>query len=237
MIRVLRRLLPRRLYYVLRVLVMSTTTPSVYAARFGYFRSALRRTVTGREGQPVPWMTFPLVAFLETLPLADRSVLEFGSGASSAWWGERARCVVSLETDPAWLDRVRASVPSTVEVVEVVEHHADQDSFDAEVARVVGDRRFDVVVVDGGDRVKALHAAPGLLAPDGVIVVDDLDLYGEDPHWAAVLDEWRTRGLGRIDFYGLAIAAPFTRRNRCTSIFFPAGSFVLSAPRQAVTPS
>ena len=40
------------------------------------------------------------------------------------------------------------------------------------------------------------------------------------------LDVWFDRGFERVDFMGMAIAAPFTRDARCTSLFFRPGSFL-----------
>ncbi|MDP9092612.1 MAG: hypothetical protein M3N95_06630, partial [Actinomycetota bacterium] len=60
----------------------------------------------------------------------------------------------------------------------------------------------------------------------GFIVLDDLDLFADDPSWLGALGALRQAGFGRIDFYGLAVSAPFSRSQRCTSILFRDGSFV-----------
>lgn len=227
-LRIFRRALPLPVYQVLRRVVMNLFTPTVYAAQHGYYRSARRKAVVDSSGAAAPWMTFPLVSFLELKSFAGRSVLEFGSGHSSQWWGRRADKVLALETDPEWTKLVRADAPANVRVEEVPLDYGSQQDFAAGVHALVKDERFDVVVVDGGDRVKALYLAPGLLSDDGFLVVDDLDLFRSDPEWVPALEALRAAGFGCIDFYGLAVSVPFTRDQRCTSVFFRDGSFISS---------
>ncbi len=222
----LKRLLPVSVYVFVREVFMAVFTPTAHAAKRGYFRSAVTRSVTGGKNAPAPWMTFPLVSYLESRSFDGRKVLEFGSGASTPWWALRAEHVTALETDPDWLEKVRSSAPANVDVVAAKAAPATQQEFDDEVRSIVGDATFDVVVVDGGDRVKALHLAADLVTPDGVIIVDDLDLFDAEPEWRAALDVWFDRGFERVDFMGMAIAAPFTRDARCTSLFFRPGSFL-----------
>ncbi|MDP9091574.1 MAG: hypothetical protein M3N95_01140, partial [Actinomycetota bacterium] len=206
--RILRLVLPPPVYRAIRSLFMALFTPSFYAAQHGFYRSALSRSVVAAGGAAAPWMTFPLVTFLDKLCFRGRTVIEFGAGQSTIWWGARADTVLALETDPQWSRRIVAVAPANVEVVEVPLEYGDQAAFDADVRRVVGDRRFDVVVVDGGDRVKALLTAPAIITDDGFIVLDDLDLFADDPSWLGALGALRQAGFGRIDFYGLAVSAP-----------------------------
>lgn len=222
---IFRTLLPLPIYRVVRGIVMALFTPSVYAAQHGYYRSAMRRSVVGSKGAAAPWMTFPLVSFLDTLSFTDRSILEFGSGQSTVWWGGRAKRVVALETDESWLERVRGDASPNVDVIGVPLEYDSQAEFEADVVRLLNGERFDVVIVDGGDRPKAMHTAPSVITDDGFIVVDDVDLFVDDPAWIGAMASLREAGFGRVDFYGLAVAAGFNRRRRCTSVFFRDGSF------------
>lgn len=225
-VRVLHKLLPTKLYLLIRSFVMTVTTPTVYAAQHGYYKSALSRSVVGSGGDAAPWLTFPLVTFLDTKSYAGRSVLEFGSGQSSLWWAKRADSIVALETDAEWTKRVRETAPANLDVKEVPLEFATAEDFAANVKEVVGDARHDVVVVDGGDRVKALLAAPDHVTDDGIIITDDLDLFRQDPDWVHATDALRAAGFGSIDFFGLAVGTPFTRKLRCSTLFFRDGSFI-----------
>ena len=62
----LKRLLPVSVYVFVREVFMAVFTPTAHAAKRGYFRSAVTRSVTGGKNAPAPWMTFPLVSYLES---------------------------------------------------------------------------------------------------------------------------------------------------------------------------
>jgi precorrin-6B methylase 2 len=226
LVRILRRLLPAGLYRTVRAVVMTLVTPTAYAAQYGYYRSAFRKAVVDGSGDAAPWLTFPLVAFLSSRSFAGRSVLEFGSGQSSIWWARRAKNVLALETDPEWTKRVRAAAPENLVVADVPLDYDSADAFAADVRELTRGERYDVVVVDGGDRIKAMLTAPEFLTDDGFVVVDDLDLFRTQPDWAEAVESLRRAGFGCIDFHGMAVGAPFTRRFRCSSLFLRSSSFV-----------
>ena len=225
-VRLLHRLLPAGLYRAIRGAVMTLVTPTAYAAQYGYYRSAFRKSVVDADGDAAPWLTFPLVAYLSSRSFDGRSVLEFGSGQSSIWWARRARRVLALETESEWSARVRAAAPDNLEVADVPLEYATVDEFATDVRALTKGERFDVVVVDGGDRIKAMMAAPEFVTDDGFVVVDDLDLFRTQPDWADAVEALRKAGFGCIDFHGMAVGAPFTRRSRCSSIFVRSSSFV-----------
>lgn len=230
------KILPAPVYRLIRAWIVGLMTPILYGVNNGYYRSALSKSVVDRRGRAIPWMTYPLVTFLGTLSFEGRSVLEFGSGYSTEWWSARAEHVVALETDAGWLGRVRANVTSNVDVLPMTNGALRTPTdFLLYVQGIVGDRCFDVIVIDGGDRVSAAQVVSPLLTPDGFVIIDDLDIFDADPTWTVAFDSLRRAGFGRIDFYGLAAEAPFSRSRRCTSIFFRNGSFVTSRHASAVT--
>ena len=47
----------------------------------------------------VAWYTYPLLEFLENLDFSQDSVFEYGSGSSSVYWANKAKCVQSVEHD------------------------------------------------------------------------------------------------------------------------------------------
>jgi Methyltransferase domain len=140
----------------------------------------------------VPWWTFrasdEVAAFLETRP--EARVFEWGSGASTAWLARRAGSVTSVEHDTAWADIVRPVLPdnATVRVVEPVpavggpgEELSHKPGFDAldfgRYVRTMNDTegRFDLIVVDGRARGACFRHAITKLAPDGILVFDNVD--------------------------------------------------------------
>jgi hypothetical protein len=58
--------------------------------------------LSDRFADPRPWMPASVVAFLAARVGRQDRVLEFGGGASSAWWCQRAGLVHTVEADHDW---------------------------------------------------------------------------------------------------------------------------------------
>lgn len=140
----------------------------------------------------VPWWTFKasdqVAAVLREKP--DARVFEWGSGASTAWLSRRSKTVTSIEHDATWADIVRPVLPANAEVI-VVEPTAasgrpgevlsEKDGFggldfaDYVAAVDASEGSYDLIVVDGRARNACFAHAITRLAPDGVLVFDNVD--------------------------------------------------------------
>jgi hypothetical protein len=202
---------------LLRRVGTAILTPLRFSWGSGHFRSSLEMLAVTRRGAPLPWYTYPCIAFLRQRDYAARAVLEFGAGQSTLWWAQRARHVVAFEGDPDWLARLQPRLPAHAAI-----HPAPADDAVAcvrQVERVLrdgGSARFDVVVIDGLWRAELVGVAIGAVSADGVIVCDDAAGYGFQ-------QAFQGRGFSRADFFGYA---PGVLRPRCTSIFFRPGAFL-----------
>jgi hypothetical protein len=183
-----------------------------YLGTTGWFRSmVLSASIDGR-GQPIPWITYACLRFLEPRLRADMSVFEFGSGSSTLWWAKRVRRVVSCEHDREWYERTRACVPANVELI-----HAsrEQQQYSRQVSKFSGE--FDVIVIDGRDRVRCAHNCVPALKPDGVILWDNADR----DYYRPGFEFLRREGFRRVDFSGLG---PMVAFECMTSLFYRDGN-------------
>jgi predicted O-methyltransferase YrrM len=140
----------------------------------------------------VPWWTYDSIGkvarFLASRP--SPRVLEWGSGSSTLWLSARAAEVCSIEHDAEWAEQLAPRlganvsllcvppVPGTGRPGEVLSRKKGFEGLD--FADYVGaaarfDGEFDVVVVDGRAREACLPVALDRLAPDGVVVLDNVD--------------------------------------------------------------
>jgi hypothetical protein len=174
----------------------------------GWFRSFREQVPQGLDGRPVPWITYGAIEFLDRRLRRELSVFEFGTGASTWWWADRVARLVSCEHDPAWGARLRGRLPAHVELLE-------KPLEAGEYARAVAGypEAFEIVVIDGRERVACAREALEGLKPEGVIVWDDTDRAEYEPGFAFL----HGRGFRRIEFGGLAP----TKCHRCeTSVFY-----------------
>lgn len=211
-----KRFTPRFVWSPARRVLTGVLTPLRFSVATGHFRSSIAAAALDRDGRPLVWYTYPAIDFLGAKRYDGRSVLEFGAGHSTLWWAKRAARVVSYEGDRSRYELVKARVPENVEL--------HLSTFDLpEVQTLCASRRFDVVVVDGMNRLRAAQIAASLLTPDGAVVVDNSEGNWGHPGHYPILDHFRERGFSRVDFYGFA---PGVLRQHCTSIFFRGTSFL-----------
>lgn len=171
-------------------------------APLAILQSCVRRAIDVHPA--APWIPFDAAArlreFLRSRPNA--TVLEYGSGMSTAWFARHAGHVVSVESDPAWARKVRSRLAADgsqdrvrlVEATDATEYVTVAGTMPAAV---------DLLVIDGIDRLACgLHAMRSC-KPDGVIYVDDSDMRGTQPEMQRLVESVdryaRSRG-GRCEF-------------------------------------
>lgn len=140
----------------------------------------------------VPWWTFEagdaVASFLARREHAR--VFEWGSGASTVWLARRAGQVISVEHDPRWAQTITGMAPQNVRLGV----HQPRRLNPGELG-VASDKRgyqgldfsdyvheidrhpgvFDLIVIDGRVRHACLLRAVRRLAPDGLILVDNVE--------------------------------------------------------------
>lgn len=213
----IRKVLPTWLSRRVRSVFMGLLTPIFFSYETGHFLSSLKNKSVTKRGEPLPWYTYPAVHFLETKDFKKRTVLEFGAGQSTLWWSMRATSVLSFEADPSWQVYVERHAQPNVKLI-----HTPQDL--AGIESHLRDQWFDIIVVDGMDRVKASSIARDVVKPSGAIIVDNTDEYWEADGTRPIMDLFRSAGFFRLDFYG---HHPASIVPGCTSIFFQHDCFLL----------
>ena len=179
----------------------------------GWLRSVRTNRSVDANGRPMPWITYPAIDFLSPRLNRTLSAFEWGSGGSTQWLAERVRIVDSCEHDPAWFERVRAGLPANCTLV----HRPLEDG--NRYAEAIGEtgHAYDLVVIDGRQRVECSTACLTRLSPGGVVVWDNTDR----EEYAAGLRALAGQGFHRVDFWGLAPMLVYTvlfRPGNCLGI-------------------
>ncbi|MFM7050518.1 MAG: SAM-dependent methyltransferase [Planctomycetota bacterium] len=187
---------------------------------FGHFRSIRTGESADRDGRPVPWFTYPMIEFLDQIDLSQYSVFEYGSGNSTMYWAKHARQVVAVEDHRGWYERMKPLLPANVEY-----RFREGDAYPAAIGED-GDRRFDIVVIDGTRRLSCAKAALVHTKPSGCVIVDNSAWV---PKTTAVV---REAGFIQVDMNGFA---PVAKYSSATSIFI--GREAQFRPRHAVQPT
>ena len=70
----------------------------------GWFESFNTKRSIDKEGNPIPWCTYPFIKFIEPKLNKDFSVFEYGSGNSTIWYAQRVKEIISVENDEDWFN-------------------------------------------------------------------------------------------------------------------------------------
>jgi hypothetical protein len=165
-------------------------------AKLGWVHSRQAKRPVDADWNPIPWYTYPAIAFLEPRLKPDFTVFEYGSGLSTVWWATRVRQVAAVEHDERWLAELSPQLPENADV-RFLDLEPDGEYARAAAASEHGP--FDLVVIDGRDRVNcALNAVPAL-SERGVIVWDNADRSKYRPGHRFLAQQ----GFRRVPFIGM----------------------------------
>ncbi|MBM9606615.1 hypothetical protein [Desulfopila inferna] len=181
-----------------------------YLLKSGWLRSMAESQAVDADGHPIPWITYPALDFLADRIRPFMTVFEYGSGNSTFWWSERVKRLISCEHDKEWYAEFRSKMPADITYLL---RRAKGGSREYAMEITTYGSIFDVVVIDGRDRVDCAKNSVSALRPNGVIVWDnsDRDEYRDG------YDFLHKAAFKRLDFWGMGALA--TRR-WCTSIFY-----------------
>jgi predicted O-methyltransferase YrrM len=134
-----------------------------------------------------PWMAAQAVELLRGLLRNTDVALEWGAGRSTPWLSSRVRHLTSVEHDPEWHAQVKArcAAEGRTNIDHVLAPFRDgsggESPYVAAVARFP-DGGLDIAIVDGADmRVECAMAAVPKLAPGGLLILDNAQLYVDHP--------------------------------------------------------
>ncbi len=175
----------------------------------GWFRSYKEDTCVDAEGNPLPWMTYPSIEFLKKRIRKDMVVFEYGCGESTLWWASRVKEVVSVEHDKDWFEKVSYKIPGNVKIFHI--GLEDGGSYSRKIMEYRD--KFDVVIIDGRDRVHCAMNSLEALKSDGIIIWDNSDREEyEEGYKFLISNEFK-----KIEFIGLV---PIVNYKSETGIFY-----------------
>lgn len=130
--------------------------------------------------QTRPWWTPDAVEFVDSILTPESRVLEFGCGGSTVWLAARAAHVISVDNSEKWIEKIRPLCPYVDLRLMTRPYFHVCNGFD--------DETFDLVIVDGRDRVECFLAAVRLVKPGGWIMLDDASRERYREAWESVAD-------------------------------------------------
>jgi predicted O-methyltransferase YrrM len=163
--------------------------------------------------QPLPWMTYEAIDFLNKNLQKNQQVFEFGCGASTLFFAKKVSKVVSLETNPKWLEIVNQKLLEAnlynAEIT-LMNDGLENDSYQNFAKNYP--EKFDLIIVDSLKRFECAKNSITALKKDGLIILDD----SERKNYQKIFDFFAQNNFEKQDFFGIA---PGQLRVKNTTIF------------------
>lgn len=182
-----------------------------YLHEIGWFKAHDTKSPVDADGNPIPWVTYSFIDFIKDRITKEHAIFEFGSGNSTLFYAKYAGIVVSVEHDKEWYDRIVKGKPDNAEMIfcELVKG-GDYCRMPVKLGE-----KFDVIIVDGRDRVNCCKQAVDALSETGVVVLDD----SERDFYKPAIDFLLKLGFKHLAFSGIS---PGLFYRKTTSVFYKA---------------
>ncbi|MGV3686052.1 MAG: FkbM family methyltransferase [Daejeonella sp.] len=180
-----------------------------YLTEIGWFKAFNTHSPVGSDGDPIPWVTYSFIDFIAERIKKEHTVFEFGSGNSTLYYAKRAKKVVSVEHDKDWFNKISSGKPANSDMVFCeLQTNGDYSKMPASMGQ-----KFDIIIVDGRDRVNCCYHSIPALGETGVVVLDD----SERAKYNDARVFFQKEGFKELSFSGIS---PGLFYRKSTSVFY-----------------
>lgn len=196
-------------YKLIRSILSAFFGQSGYFNQIGWTNSYNSKLPVSQKHEALPWVTYPFIDFITERLNRDMSIFEFGSGNSTIFYAGRVKSVHSVEHDLEWVAQLKKMLPENAKVFhQELIYGGEYCKFPSTL-----DRKFDIVIVDGRDRVNCMINAMSYITEKGIIILDD----SERQEYFRGIKTLQERGFKHLNLYGIA---PGLLYKKCTTIFY-----------------
>lgn len=184
-----------------------------YLYDIGWTNSITTESIIDKNGDPLPWVAYPFIHFIGPRLGKNMQIFEFGAGNSTLYYAGKVGMVTSVEHDNGWYETIKNKMPANVKLF-FCDLQPNADYCRYALSQNTG---YDMIIVDGRDRVNCCLNSLGALKENGIVVLDD----SEREKYAAAHIFMKQSGFKQIDFWGTAPAVDYLK---CTTIFYRGGN-------------
>lgn len=180
-----------------------------YLASIGWFNAFDKKQAIDENGKELPWVTYSFIDFIKPRLHNKLRVFEYGSGSSTLFYARLVHNIVSVEHDKDWYNKILSAKPANAEMI------FTELCPDGEYSRKAAslNQPFDIIIVDGRDRVNCCKHSVKALSAGGVLVLDD----SERPDYQEARSFLKNQGFKELSFSGIS---PGLFYLKATSVFY-----------------
>lgn len=180
-----------------------------YLKERNWVKSVKLKQSIGKNGEPIPWFTYPFIDFLKVRLNKNMKVFEFGSGNSTIWFAKRVSSIVSVEHNEKWYNKIREAIPQNAKII--FNNPTNENEYH-KIIKTMTDK-FDLIIVDAIDRVNCLRVSKDHLSENGVIILDN----SNRPEYSDGINYLLKHNFKKIEFVGMTSSIT---TSSATTIFY-----------------
>lgn len=138
-----------------------------FLKKVGWFKSFRKGKSVDADFNPIPWFTYSAIHLIETRLPEDATVFEYGSGLGTGWWAEHAAKVDAVEHNEKWVKQIKPKMPDHVQIL----FRELRQGYESAVSE--RGKPYDVIIVDGRNRVECCKNSVASLSERGILIFDD----------------------------------------------------------------
>lgn len=179
-----------------------------YLYEIGWINSYNQKLPIAKDGSPLPWVTYSFIEFIRN-KITNLEIFEYGSGNSSFFYTRYCKHLTSVEHEKEWYDKLLSTIPKNMTLI--FAELSDGEKY--ATSSVDTGKKYQMVIVDGRQRVNCIMKSINALTEDGVIILDD----SERKEYIVGINFLKKNGFKAIDFWGIS---PGLFYNKSTSIYY-----------------
>lgn len=180
-----------------------------YLAEIGWFVAYENKASVDGNNQPIPWFSYSFIDFVQNRLNKQQKVFEFGSGNSTRYFAHKCAAITSAEHDKEWHNTGIKNKPNNATIVFLP---LDKDGAYCRAAQQTKER-YDIIIVDGRDRVNCCKQSVNALSEKGVLILDD----SEREKYNEARLFLQKEGFKELSFSGIS---PGFFYRKATSVFY-----------------
>lgn len=159
----------RKKFYF-KLMYFFSKNPSLIKYLFLWFKS--KNKVGYSIKYQLPWMPFNAIQWLKKQLFLSTNVFEWSSGGSTLFFANKVKSLISVEHDKIWYEVMLTKLKSK-NIINCSYNFEKNPYLYAQFINKYPDEFFDIIVVDGIERVSCIKNAIPKIKKGGYIVLDN----------------------------------------------------------------
>ena len=159
----------------------------------------------------IPWINFSAIKYLKKIINKNNIVFEWGSGGSTLFFSEKVKKIISVEYNQTFYSLMKEKLDKKNTSLRMIKRNKNKTNYIEEIKKFPKNH-FDIIVIDGRDRVKCCKIAKNFIKKGGFIIVDNMERERYKKIYSILTDFEKKEFLNFVPFCHIQRKTSFFRK-------------------------